>query len=114
MSTDPSAVLSTLLPGPGRKGAESPYSYRLLYRNPNADAAGCQFIWEVAGGRLAYQIALEQDAAGSLRLHCTCADAVFRAEAEGRFCKHVRGLLTFGLTPGRSVDHLQPCYRKGA
>ena len=40
--------------------------------------------WEVSGGRMPYQIALERDDAGSLRIHCTCADAVFRAEDEGR------------------------------
>jgi hypothetical protein len=39
---------------------------------------------------------LERDEAGNLRLHCTCADAVFRAEEDGRFCKHVRGLLQIG------------------
>jgi predicted nucleic acid-binding Zn finger protein len=43
-----------------------------------------------------YQIALERDEAGTLRIHCTCADAVFRAEDKGRFCKHVRGLLHIG------------------
>jgi hypothetical protein len=53
-------------------------------------------ICEVRGGRAPYQIAVERDAAGRLQLHCTCADAVFRAEAEGRFCKHVQGLLEFG------------------
>lgn len=43
-----------------------------------------------------YQIALERDEADNLRLHCTCADAVFRAEEQGRFCKHIQGLLQFG------------------
>jgi hypothetical protein len=43
-----------------------------------------------------YQLALERDDQGNLRLHCTCADAVFRAEAEGRFCKHARGLVEVG------------------
>jgi hypothetical protein len=43
-----------------------------------------------------YQIALERDEAGTLGIHCTCADAIFRAEEEGRFCKHVHGLLRIG------------------
>jgi hypothetical protein len=86
----------TLLPGPSRKRVQSSYCYHLTYRNPESAATGCVLIWEVAGGRLPYQIALERDDAGNLRLHCTCADAVFRAEGEGRFCKHVRGLLDFG------------------
>jgi hypothetical protein len=63
--------------------------------------------WEVSGGRLTYQIALEEDEGGGLRWHCTCADTVFRAEAEGRFCKHVRGLLLIGSSP-ETVDRLQP------
>src|SRR5205085_4856090 len=28
--------------------------------------------------------------------HCTCADAVYKAEEQGRVCKHVQGLLEFG------------------
>lgn len=92
-------VLTALLPGPDRKRAHAPYRYRLTYRNPGADAVGCVLIWEVGGGRLLYQIALERDEAGSLRVHCTCADAVFRCEAEGRFCKHVHGLLQFVRAP---------------
>jgi hypothetical protein len=53
--------------------------------------------WEVSGGRSPYQIAVEREENGRLRLHCTCADAVFRAELEGRFCKHVLGFLQTGL-----------------
>jgi hypothetical protein len=87
------AVVFALLPGPDRKRLVVPYGYRLTYRNPDAEAAGCALLWEVSGGRLHYQIALERDEAGELRLHCSCADAVFRGEAEGRLCKHVRGLL---------------------
>jgi hypothetical protein len=86
-------LLVALLPGPGRKRNEAAYFYHLTYRNPLDDAVGCVMIWEVSGGRLPYQIALERDEAGNLRVHCTCADAVFRCEAEGRFCKHVHGLL---------------------
>jgi hypothetical protein len=86
-------LLITRLPGPDRKRSEALYHYRLTFRNPLEDAVGCVMIWEVSGGRLAYQVALERDEAGSLHVHCTCADAVFRAEDEGRFCKHVHGLL---------------------
>ena len=31
-----------------------------------------------------------------------------------RFCKHVRGLLEFGVLEGQSVDQLQPRARLGA
>jgi hypothetical protein len=100
---EPPVVLFTLLPGPDRKRLARPYGYRLTYRNPEPDAAGCVMLWEVSGGRLHYQVALERDEAGSLRLHCSCADAVFRGEAEGRPCKHVRGLLEIGTRdPGTS------------
>ena len=93
-----SSELRRLLPGPDRKRAASPYAYRLVYRNPDATPAACLMLWEVSGGRMTYQIALEQGERGNLRLHCTCADAVFRAEGQGRFCKHVHGLLAFGLS----------------
>jgi hypothetical protein len=89
-------ILYTELPGPDRKRLQSPYGYRLIHRNPNSDETGCIMTWEVTGGRMVYQIALERDEQGTLRMHCTCADAVFRAEEEGRFCKHVRGLLQAG------------------
>jgi len=101
-------TLFTQLPGPDRKRVTCPYSYQLSYRNPRAQASGCRMIWEVTGGRMAYQIVLEQKESGSLCLHCSCADAVFRAEAEGRFCKHVRGLLQIGLLGNPSIDQLQP------
>jgi hypothetical protein len=87
------AGLFGLLPGPDRKRSAAHYRYRLGYRNPDPDAPGCVMVWEVAGGRLAYQIAIERDEAGNLHAHCTCADAIFRAEPEGRCCKHVRGFL---------------------
>src|SRR5437016_4962815 len=92
---DPSAsqVLSAVLPGPDRKRLECCYTYRLTYLNLDATAAGCVLTCEVQGGRLTYQIAVERGANGQLRLHCTCADAVFRAEPEGRLCKHVQGFL---------------------
>ncbi len=93
---EPPVVLFTLLPGPDRKREARPYGYRLTYRNPDAEGVGCLMLWEVSGGRLHYQIALERDEAGGLRLHCSCADAIFRCEAEGRVCKHVRGLMDLG------------------
>src|SRR5437016_5216910 len=94
---EPSVVaLLTILPGPDRKRSAAPYSYRLVYRNPEPEAVGCVMTWEVSGGRLPYQIAIERHEAGDLRIYCTCADAVFRAENEGRFCKHVTGFLRVG------------------
>jgi hypothetical protein len=93
-------VWLTLLPGSDRKRSQAIYCYRLTYQNPLAGVSGCVMLWDVSGGRLPYQIALERDEAGNLRLHCTCADAAFRAEAEGRFCKHVHGLLQCGRPTG--------------
>jgi hypothetical protein len=90
------SILFTHLPGPDRKRSRTRYGYRLTYRDPDQKAVGCALTWEVSGGRIPYQIALERDAAGNVKLHCTCADAVFRAEDKGQFCKHVRGLLQFG------------------
>jgi hypothetical protein len=105
-----SRVLFTLLPGPDRKRGARPYRYRLTYRNADAEAVGCVMLWEVSGGRLDYQIALEREETGNLRCHCTCADAVYRAEDEGRFCKHIQGLLAFG----RPARHLPQVLRIGA
>jgi hypothetical protein len=98
MSSEAVTIVFTMLPGPDRKRTESTYGYQLIYRNPSADEAGCVMLWHVAGGRMAYQIALERDASGELHFHCTCADAIFRAEAENRICKHVRGLLAFNCS----------------
>jgi hypothetical protein len=89
-------TLYALLPGPDRKRSRRLYGYRLIHRNDDPAAPGCVMSWEVCGGRMSYQIALERDEVGNLRLHCTCADAVFRAEEQGRFCKHVHGLLQVG------------------
>jgi hypothetical protein len=95
--TEPSALsLVTVLPGPDRKRQACSYTYRLTYRNPDPESAGCVMTWEVQGGRLPYQIAVEREDTGTLRLYCTCADAIFRAEEAGRFCKHVSGLLRLG------------------
>ena len=82
-----------LLPGPDRKKSLRDYHFRLIYRNDESATVGCVMLWEVTGGRLPYQIAWERTAAGKSVLHCTCADAVFRGESEGRYCKHVLGLL---------------------
>jgi hypothetical protein len=90
------AVYLALLPGPDRKRFRTLYHYRVVYRHPRPDAAGCVAAWEVFGGRMAYQVALERDTAGRHHWHCTCADAVYRAEDLGRVCKHVQGLLAFG------------------
>ena len=91
----PAAYLA-LLPGPSRKRTASLYHYRVLYRSPRPYESGCVGTWEVVGGRLAYQVALERDEAGRHYWHCTCADAIYRAEEQGRVCKHVQGLLAFG------------------
>jgi hypothetical protein len=84
-----------LLPGPNRKRREHSYVYRLKYLNLHPGTTGCLMTWEVEGGRLLYQIAVERESAGGLRCHCTCADAVYRAEENGRHCKHVRGFLAW-------------------
>jgi hypothetical protein len=106
-SSSQTPVVVTLLPGPDRKRVARPYAYRLTYRNPHAEAAGCVMLWEVDGGRLLYQVALERDESGAVRFHCSCADAVFRCEPEGRLCKHVRGLLDIG----RRAAGRQPAVR---
>jgi hypothetical protein len=89
-------VYLAVLPGPDRKRSRSLYHYRLAYRSEHADQPGCVALWEVVGGRTAYQVALERGHAGRHFWHCTCADAVYRAEEQGRVCKHVQGLLEFG------------------
>jgi hypothetical protein len=53
--------------------------------------------WEVRGGRLPYQLSLEREANGCLRLHCTCADAVYRADLPNHRCKHMEGFVQAGL-----------------
>jgi hypothetical protein len=96
--------LRARLPGPDRKRSEADYDFELLYRNPDPDAVGCVLTWEVHGGRLPYQIAVERDEAGRLRLYCTCADAIFRGALVGSFCKHVRGFIQSGL----QLQHGEP------
>ena len=87
---------SVVLPGPDRKRKPGEYAYRLIYQCGDAKAVGCLGVWEVTGGRDVYQIALEQQIGGWRVWHCTCADAVYRAEPQGRVCKHVLGLLALG------------------
>jgi hypothetical protein len=89
-------VLYTLLPGPTRKREPSPYQYRLIYRNALPCEPGCLLLWEVHGGRMNYQIALERQDNGGLAYHCTCADAVYRGADRPHQCKHVKALLAQG------------------
>jgi hypothetical protein len=88
--------LDVLLPGPDRKRTSKAYHYRLTYRRGETQAPGCLMTWAVEGGRLPYQLALERKDDGSLCLHCTCADAVFRADLPGHRCKHIEGFLQAG------------------
>lgn len=98
--------LITTLPGPDRKRTNMPYLYRLTYKAEDAEETGCVMVWSVEGGRQAYQVAIERDDEGTLRVHCTCADAIYRAEQEGRFCKHVTGFLAAGRELQREADSL--------
>jgi hypothetical protein len=92
----PQVVMLAVLPGPDRKRTDRLYHYRISYRSPEPASAGCVSSWEVSGGRLTYQVALERDEGGRLHWHCSCADAVYRGELKpGHVCKHVRGLLAF-------------------
>src|SRR5258708_761365 len=85
--------LVTRLPGPDRKRRHKSYWYRPIYRNPMQNSVGCLSTWEVEGGRLVYQVSLKRQENGRLRWHCSCADAIYRGEEEGRPCKHVVGLM---------------------
>jgi hypothetical protein len=98
------SLVVAALPGPTRKRTPTPYCYRLTYRNPDPAVPGCSLLWDVLGGRLRYQIALERETDGQLRWHCTCADAIYRGETEpNHVCKHVRGLLNLGRPHGTSA-----------
>jgi hypothetical protein len=99
MQPTSSVVVCASLPGPTRKRTPSAYCYRLTYRNPEPNRLGCVLLWDVHGGRQDYQIALEREPAGTLRWHCTCADAVYRGEDAPHTCKHVRGLKALGRRP---------------
>lgn len=88
------AATSFALPVPGsdrRRGMQQ-YHFRVTYRCEDFYRTGCIITWEVTGGRLPYQAALERTASGNYFWHCTCADAVFRCEPERRHCKHIRAL----------------------
>jgi hypothetical protein len=104
--------LFTLLPGPDRKRSATNYVYTLTYRNPEPLASGCVMTWEVRGGRLTYQIAIERDPAGQVQFHCTCADAVFRAAPEGHCCKHLRGFIEIAQQLRQQAEGLS--LRRGA
>ena len=87
------AELTLRIPGPDRKRQPTAYTYRVAYRSPDSRQSGCVAVWDVAGGRLPYQVALERTDAGGLKWHCSCADAVYRGEKYDRYaCKHVSGL----------------------
>ena len=94
-------VVYTLLPGPTRRRVASPYRYRLIYRSQEPAVPGCLLLWDVDGGRMNYQIALERQENGLLVYHCTCADAVYRGADRPHQCKHVKGAPRPG-TPGRT------------
>src|SRR5436309_2667041 len=98
----------TSLPGPTRKRTPSPYRYRLTYCNPEPGVVGCALLWDVFGGRLVYQVALERQPGGGLRWHCTCADAVYRGESAPHVCKHVRGLQKLGRQAARPTPQATP------
>src|SRR5262245_2888853 len=93
MCLSPFGMLLKLLPGPDRKRLPNVYTYWITYRNPTPFQPGCVMTWEVAGGRSAYQVALERSG-NELPWHCTCADSVYRGENNPRHvCKHVQGLI---------------------
>jgi hypothetical protein len=98
------SVLMAVLPGPDRRRTAQLYQYRVRYRASQPGTPGCVASWDVFGGRLPYQIALERSDAGELRWHCTCADAVYRGEEDHRHvCKHVRGLTAFVPPAGEKM-----------
>jgi hypothetical protein len=110
----PNRELSALLPGPDRKRTPKVYFYRLNYPNPAADSVGCVMTWEVYGGRMPYQIAIERRENLHLKIHCTCADAIFRREEEGRLCKHVQGFLEETLRDVLQLEHREVRYHETA
>ncbi len=90
-------ILIADLPGPTRKRTPSPYGFRLTHHSADPGAEGCVLLWEVYGGRLTYQIAVEREAGGGLNWQCTCADWVYRNEDFPDYkCKHIRALKARG------------------
>jgi len=87
-----SSLFFSPIPGPDRKRTIRPYLYRVTYCNEEPDEVGCAMAWEVFGGRMTYQVALEREWDGKLRWHCTCADSVYRE----RQCKHIQGVKALG------------------
>jgi hypothetical protein len=110
----PGVEWATILPGSDRKKTESPYTFRLRYCNTTPRAVGCVMTWDVQGGRLQYQIAVEREAGGRLRCHCTCADAIYRAENEGRHCKHVNAFLARSRAGREAAPDPSAPIRRGA
>ena len=84
------------VPGPSRKRTIQPYLFRVVHRSADPQEPGCALSCEVFGGRLSYKVDLERRENGFYRWHCTCADAVYRAENEGRHCKHIKAILALG------------------
>ncbi len=103
MKTAQSQLPFTLiLPGPDRKRMPVPYHYRMTFRTPIPGEPGCVATWELYGGRENYQVSLERTAGGELLWHCTCPDAVYRADDNNpHYCKHVRGLIDLFETVSR-------------
>lgn len=99
------SLVVTRLPGPTRKRTPSPYLFKLTYCNPEPAVPGCLLLWDVLGGRMRYQVALERETNGELRWHCTCADAIYRGETEeNHVCKHVRAMLNVGRAQPETDD----------
>ena len=94
MSSVLKLIHTATLPGPDRQRTPKLYRYHLLYQEAEPVKPGCVRLWEVVGGRETYQIAIEREESGTIRYHCTCADAVFRGETQpDHVCKHVKGFL---------------------
>jgi len=94
LQLSPFGIILKLLPGPDRNRRLNVYTYRITYRNPLSAQPGCVMTWEVSGGRLSYQIALERTRSSKLTWHCTCADAIYRGDGHPHHvCKHVQGLI---------------------
>jgi len=91
----PGFKFRTILPGPERRRFPKRYEYELIFQNENTSDSGCLTLWNVRGGRMTYQVALERTEEGKLQWHCTCADAVYRE----RECKHVRGVIEVRRDP---------------
>lgn len=101
----PIMCISMILPGTDRKRSPSPYQYRATYRNPMPSEPGCVATWAVVGGREEYQIALERADSGALIWHCTCPDAIYRADQRHHCgCKHVQGLAQVAESVGQPIS----------